>query len=140
MENKKIKKLDFAPRITNSDFRSLERMLNVKIPELFMDFMKDYANSSTIQDRIFDEDYQQFWIINEFTSYTEMYNLSKRIVKDFDRKMLVFGNDPNGMLFFLSLEELDYNNVYILNVDISKEFIKISNSFDEFINNLVSYA
>lgn len=133
-----MRNLTKKPRIYEGQIRSLERHLKIKFPEQFTKFLLEYADTSILENTFIDNSGLK-WIVSNFWNYPNIYGLSIEFQENGLGKKIAFGHDEGGWSFCLSLDDADYNSVYIYRFTDhlpEEAFLKIADSFEEFINGL----
>lgn len=124
--------------VEESEFLQFETDFNVRLGIELKNFIRHYHGSKVNEILFFDQE-QGMWIVNGFFSFKETIELTAEFLKSYNKPLLPFAYDPGGWHFCLSLEDKDHNTVYVnrwtdhLPED---QFLKIANSFEDFINQL----
>ncbi|MFZ1788722.1 MAG: SMI1/KNR4 family protein [Saprospiraceae bacterium] len=133
-----MKNLEILPKITKSEIKDLESILECKFNEELIIFFQKYLDSKTKECYYISVTGDE-WELSKFSNYTIMYkNLIKYIEKN-NLKLLIFGFDPGGWNFCLSFEKKDMFKVIVdrtENDDPEEQFVVIADSFEDFINGL----
>jgi hypothetical protein len=100
--------------------------------------LENYAGHG-VDECIYQDLEKRTWVLNNFLPFSSIYSLGCDILDLYQTKLMPFAIDPGGWHFCLCLEEHDYNAVFIHRwTDHKPEdaFLKIADSFEEFINGL----
>ncbi|HEX7904186.1 MAG TPA: SMI1/KNR4 family protein [Chitinophagaceae bacterium] len=127
--------LTIEDRISQFEIDFIEKDFGINIPGEIVLFLKKYSGMSVKEKVFYFREKSVEFIVNEFMSFTRVYDLAKSLFGQ-NIRLFPFANDPNGMNYFISFEEASYLKIGVLAIDLSKDFIIIAASFEEFINGL----
>ena len=120
------------------NIRTMEELIGSKLPDDFSEFMIDNAGLSH-HERFFKGEKEAEWEVNGYTSFKDLYQLTTEIMGSTNKKMIPFAFDAGGWHFCLCMESENFGCIYInrwSDYPENERFIKISNSFNEFIEGL----
>lgn len=135
-----MRKFTVRPRIQNFELNMLDEVFGKAIPSIVRDYLKKYAGLGIFESTFVDKNGLE-WELNQFNLFDDIYGLSKEFIDKNWGKMLPFGYDPGGWHFCLCMDDINEGKIYInrwtdhLPED---QFLKIADSFEEFINGLHS--
>jgi SMI1-KNR4 cell-wall len=132
-----MRQLTLFPRMGNANFKHLEEIANAQIPTLFKEFMVKNAGLSHYE-RYFSND-ETIWEVHGYEEYIGMFELFEEFIKSGWGQMLPFAFDPGGWHYCLCLNEKDYGCIFVNRWTDhlpEEQFLKIADSFEEFINGL----
>jgi hypothetical protein len=135
---KTLTKIYSPERLHENEFLDFEKHFSVKLTPEIRDFISDY-HGSKVKEILFVDSKQELWVLNSFFSFREAIDLAGEFSKTYNRKLMPFAYDPGGWHFCISLEEGEYNVVYINRWTDhlpEEQFLKIANSLEEFIDSL----
>ncbi len=121
----------------NANFKHLEEIASKKLPETFIEFMESNAGLSHYERYYIT--IETIWEVHSFNRYINMFELFEEFISEGWGKMLPFAIDPGGWHFCLCMEDKDYGAIYVnrwTDYLPENQFLKISESFEEFINSL----
>jgi hypothetical protein len=135
-----MRHLTLFPRMGKANFQHLESIANNTIPQNFVDFMTQNAGLSHFE-RYFKSN-ESIWEVHKYKSYIEMFELIKEFLQVGWGKMLPFAFDPGGWHFCLCLEQGEkYGGIYVNRWTDhlpDEQFLKIADTFQEFIDGLMT--
>ncbi len=117
---------------------SIENIIKEKFPVEFTQFMVLNGGLSHYE-RIFTDKDKTLWEVQSYLNYSELYNLTKEFFEVYQRKLVPFAYDLGNWHFCLCMDEKDFGCIIVNRwTDYPKEeqFLKIANSFEEFIDGL----
>jgi SMI1-KNR4 cell-wall len=134
-----MRQFTLIDRIQDGEFNSIEKELNISLPQIIRDYLKKYGGMSIVESSFYTKEKKDFQL-GQFLMFDEILNLSKEFLKEYQRKLIPFAYDPGGWHFCLCMDEgKEYGSIIInrwtdhLPKD---QFLKIADSFEEFINGL----
>lgn len=133
-----MKKLTLRPRLGIKSVESIEKIVNEKFSEQFTNFLIENAGLSHLECE-FKDDKGQIWIVHQYNNYKDLYGLTEEFLRVYNRKMIPFAYDSGGWHFCMCLDKEFLGNIFIhrwTDHDINDRFLKIANSFEEFIDGL----
>jgi hypothetical protein len=134
----KLRKLTIRPRIGTGDFKLIQRDFTNAIPENLKAVLREYAGLA-VEENTFTDKKSRLWILQSFQNTADLHKLPKEFLDAKWGQWIPFAYDPGGWHFCLSMSDDDYNSVYINRWTDHKpedQFIKIADSFEEFIDGL----
>ena len=127
------------PRMGDSNMRFIESQVQSSLPNDFKDFLKANGGLSHYE-RFFTDTHQITWEVNKYLTFAELHKLLDEFLREYKRKLIPFAYDPGGWHFCLCMDEGKDHGAIIINRwtdHLPKEqFLKIADSFEEFINGL----
>ncbi|MFD1605916.1 SMI1/KNR4 family protein [Flavobacterium artemisiae] len=134
-----MRKLTLYPRMGDSNMRHIENIIGTKLPEDFKDFLKTNGGLSHYE-RYFIAIDKTMWEVNRYLAYQDLFKLTEEFLESYKRKLVPFAFDMGGWHFCLCLDEgSDYGSIVINRWSDylpEEQFIKITESFEDFINGL----
>jgi hypothetical protein len=124
--------------INMEEIESFEREESIIIPEIYKEFIVEYQGSGVNEILYYDKS-NTLWILNAFSEYEDMTALYKELKSGYGRKLIPFAYDPGGWHFCLCLDDEYFGTIYINRWTDhlpEEQFLKIADSFEEFINGL----
>lgn len=142
-----MKKLTHAPLFSEFTFGKICDFLKInELPKSLKSVLLKYGSYSVVENTYKDIINDKIWKLNSFINRTNLLGHleeleEERELGDYEIEDLIvpFAVDEGGWLFCLGLSSNNYNRVFIYrcnNYDERDIFLKISESFEEFINNL----
>ncbi|EDA9553192.1 SMI1/KNR4 family protein [Salmonella enterica] len=123
-------------KLSSDELNEFNRYFDEKIPFSFIDFYSEFNGGYPP-----DNGESNLFLLGGFNpiKYGDLpiENIYSDLIDVFSnlKKMVPFAYDEGGNCFLLSLRDKDYGKVYIWLMD-EKELAFVSESFDEFINEL----
>jgi hypothetical protein len=133
-----MREFTIRPGIQDFELNLIEEIFSKEMLPIVKAYLKKYAGTA-IEECLFRSKNNMEWNIQQFNSFSDMYNLSKEFLESGWRKMLPFGYDPGGWHFCLCMEDDSYGAIFInrwTDHASEEQFLKIADSFEEFINGL----
>ncbi len=135
-----IKKLTVIPLggMNDSSLNTIEALIGKKFNMDFRFFMKGNAGFSHRENTFIDFE-KTIWTIIVFENFSTIYKLTDEFASNGWGKMIPFASELGGWHFCLCMEEKDHGSIYVNRwTDHLPEgqFLKIADSFEEFINGL----
>jgi SMI1-KNR4 cell-wall len=134
-----MRKLTLYPRMGDSNIRHIESIIGSPLSENFKEFLKENGGLSHYE-RYFIDKAQTQWEVQKYLTYVELFKLTEEFLREYKRKLVPFAFDPGGWHFCLCMDEgADYGSIIINRWTDhlpEEQFLKIANSFEEFIDRL----
>jgi hypothetical protein len=137
---KNLNRIYQATLMNINKINDFEQNQNLTICDEFKYFILNYQGSKVKEILFFDKQ-NNLYILNAFFSFAEMELLYMEFFDKYNRKLIPFAYDPGGWHFCLCMDEDDFGAIYINRWTDhlpNEQFLKIANSFEEFINGLKS--
>jgi hypothetical protein len=127
-------------RASNAQIAELEKKLNVKLPEDYLDFLQKFGPSLFTEDVVFTSIESSAWAVNGDECFDLFYgvsanagcdlcNINVRLVGDIPSKAIAIGHDSGSNLILL---KLDTDQVLFFDKETGKTFL-IACGFNAFL-------
>lgn len=133
-----MREFTLRPRMSEKQFKLIEKVVNGTFPNLFKNFMTKYAGLSIEEDCFLDSE-NRTWIMASFDDFKSIYNLTKEFKEKGWGAKVPFAYDQGGWHYCLSFDKETIGKIIINRwTDHSPEeqFLIISDDFDSFIDGL----
>lgn len=137
-----MREFKIRSKVKDFELNMIEDLLDSTIPIVVRDYIKKYGGDA-IDERYFEDKQGLVWEISQFNKFKDIYGLSKEFLKEYKRKLVPFAYDPGGWHFCLNLDEQDFGSILINRWTDhlpEEQFLKIADSFEEFIDGLHAEA
>jgi hypothetical protein len=132
-----------GPDVTGQEFDKFEKIVEAKLPEDFKLFLEKQNPKRTIERSIVKGD-NQYTVFNwlplsesDELSLASTFEWTKDLLEG---KYLAFALDAGDWLFVISINQIDYGQIFFCRPDKElSEIIKLADSFEEFIIALQPY-
>ena len=122
----------------DSNTSHIESIIGSPLPDNFKEFLKENGGLSHYE-RIYIDNQNTHWEVISYLSYVELYKLTDEFKGAYERKLVPFAFDAGGWHFCLCFDESDYGTIIVnrwTDHIPEEQFLKIADSFDDFINGL----
>jgi hypothetical protein len=133
-----MREFTILPRVQDFELNLIGNLVGNKIPDIVREYIKKYAGLS-FEERFFIDKENREWELAQFNRFTDLYGLTEEFMKGYGRKLIPFAYDPGGWHFCLCMDDEDFGTIYINRWTDhlpEEQFLKIADSFEEFINGL----
>lgn len=133
-----MREFKVLPKIQEFELDLIEKILEVRIPELVRNYLMKYGGCSIKENRYIDSTGLE-WDLGQFSTFNDIYGLVKEFRDAYKCKLLPFAYDNGGWHFCLNLDSINYGSIIInrwtdhLPED---QFLIIAENFENFINGL----
>ncbi len=134
----KLRNFTLRDKIGEGSFRHAQKEFKNQIPELVKLCLVKYGNSS-IKEDVYIDNKNTEWILSAFSNSTDVMKLPKEFKDAGWGEWFPFAFDQGGWHFCINMSDHDYGSVYVNRWSDHKpkdQFVKIANSFEEFMNEL----
>ncbi|MFH7002634.1 SMI1/KNR4 family protein [Flavobacterium bizetiae] len=135
-----MRKLTLSGRFLPHQFIRIENEIGIIIPHTIKDFISEYADLSTKENKFINNDGKLFEI-SQFITYRMMYDFIKEFKEEGLGKKLPFAIDNGGWVFCISFDEESMNKILLYEMEMewktkNDAFELVANNFEDFINGL----
>ncbi len=134
-----MREFKILPKIQDFELNMIEKLLGEGISIITRAYIKKYGGDSVLEKYFEDKFVCTKWELSQFLFFKDMYNLTQEFSEVYKRKLVPFAYDPGGWHFCLCMDEKDFGCIIVNRwTDYSEEeqFLKIADSFEEFIDGL----
>lgn len=135
---KKLTKSYEVEKPTEADLFLFEKEIPSLTLKEFKELVIEYQGAK-VKELIFWDSRNEMWILNAFLTISEMLLLFKEFQENYGRQIFPFAFDSGGWHFCLCFDESDYGAIIVNRWTDhlpEEQFLKIADSFEEFINGL----
>lgn len=135
-----MRKLTIVPKFGEKNFEIIEKLVDGKFSDNFKEIMKFYGASAVYENYFVDSNGND-WTLGGFDNFTSIFKLTKEFKENGWGAKVPFAYDLGGWHFCLSFDPETYGKIIVNRwTDHAPEdqFIVIADSFEEFINGLIS--
>lgn len=134
-----MREFKILPKVQDFELNMIEKIVGNQLPLLVRNYIKKYGGSSIVE-KYFKDKRGLEWELSQFNLFKDLHGLTEEFLREYKRKLIPFAYDPGGWHFCLCMDEgKDYGAIIInrWTDHLSEEqFLKIADSFEEFINGL----
>jgi hypothetical protein len=135
-----MREFTVLPKVQDFELDMIENIIGKKFPLLIREYIKKYAGFS-IAEKYFKDNNNLEWELSQFNRFNDLYGLTNEFLIGYNRKLIPFAYDPGGWHFCLCMDDSDFEAIYVNRWTDhlpNEQFVKIADSFEEFINKLKS--
>jgi SMI1-KNR4 cell-wall len=133
-----MRQFTVIPPIDEGGFKFIEKIVTGEFSDFFKSILAKYGGLAIYEMYYHDKD-NNLWELGAFDNFTSIYELTKEFLEKYQRKLVPFAYDAGGWHFCLCMDEKDYGCIFVNRWTDhlpEEQFLKIADSFEEFINGL----